>query len=181
MSETVLKGRLCRLRPYRVGDAPAMCAVADDLLVARWMTRAFPYPYTQRDADYWIALATSASHRARHYAIEVAGILAGGIGVEPYGGERSGTAAFGYWLGRAYWGRGVATDAARMLSDYVLGDGTLRRLEARVFAPNVASARVLEKCGFKLEGRLRAFYLDRDDNVCDALVFARLGTGLAQA
>jgi len=176
MSSIVLRGRLCRLRPYRTGDAPAISAVADDFMVARWMTRAFPHPYTQRDADRWIALAAGDTRGGRYYAIDVDGVLAGGIGVEPFGGERSGTAAFGYWLGHAYWGRGIATDAARVLSDHALAGGTLRRLEARVFAPNVASARVLEKCGFKLEARLRGFYLDRDDNVCDALMYARLAT-----
>ncbi len=137
------------------------------------MTRAFPHPYTLRDAVSWITLATS-DISGRYYAIEVDGIVAGGIGVEPYRGERIGAAAFGYWLGQAYWGRGIGTDAARTLSDDALANGNLRRLEARVFAPNVASARVLEKCGFQLEATLRAFYVDRDDNVRDALMFARL-------
>jgi [ribosomal protein S5]-alanine N-acetyltransferase len=155
-----------------------MCAVADDFMVARWMTRAFPHPYTLRDADEWISIATSGP-RGRYYAIEVDGVLAGGIGVEPYRGERSGTAAFGYWLGRAYWGRGIGTDAARTLSDQALSQGRLRRLEARVFAPNVASARVLEKCGFALEGRLHGFYVDREDKVCDALTYGRLATSEA--
>jgi [ribosomal protein S5]-alanine N-acetyltransferase len=170
---TALNGRLCRLRPYRGDDVQAMCAVADDFMVARWMTRAFPHPYTERDAEEWIAIATSDAH-GDYYAIEVDGIVAGGIGVEPFGGERSGTAAFGYWLGRAYWGRGIGSDAARLLSDCALAPGGLRRLEAKIFAPNVASARVLEKSGFQLEGTLRAFYLDRDERICDALAFARL-------
>ncbi len=100
--------------------------------------------------------------------------MAGGIGVEPFGGERSGAAAFGYWLGRRYWGRGIGTDAARMLSDHALASGKLRRLEAAVFAQNVASERVLEKCGFALEARLRNHYVDRQGEACDALLFARL-------
>jgi ribosomal-protein-alanine N-acetyltransferase len=150
-----------------------MCAVADDFMVARWMTRAFPHPYTLRDAEEWIAISTSDA-RGCNYAIDVDGTVAGGIGLEPFGGERSGTAAFGYWLGRAYWGRGIGTDAARTLSDHALSAGRLRRLDARVFAQNVASARVLEKAGFQLEGTLRSFYLDRDDSVCDALAFARV-------
>jgi ribosomal-protein-alanine N-acetyltransferase len=61
-----------------------------------------------------------------------------------------------------------------MLSDNALRNGGLRRLEARVFTENVASARVLEKSGFALEGVLREHYLDRSGNVCDALQFARL-------
>jgi ribosomal-protein-alanine N-acetyltransferase len=60
-----------------------------------------------------------------------------------------------------------------MLSDFALQSGDLRRLEAAVFAPNAASARVLEKCGFTLEGRSREMYLDRDGTVCDGLLFGR--------
>jgi RimJ/RimL family protein N-acetyltransferase len=171
VSASILEGRLCRLRPYRTSDAAALCAVADDYLVARWMTRAFPHPYTQADAEQWLAIATKAV--GRYFAIEVAGVVAGGVGIEPFTGERQGGAAFGYWLGRAYWGRGVGTDAARTLSDHALASG-MRRLEAAVFEDNVASARVLEKCGFEREGRLRGLYVDREGQVCDGLLFARL-------
>ncbi len=140
-------------------------------MVVRWMTRRFPHPYTRADADEWIPIARSA---ALSFAIEVDGSLAGGIGVERLGGERTGSGRFGYWLGRRYWGRGIATDAARTLSDHALGEGGLRRLEATVFAPNVASARVLEKCGFALEATLPGYYLDRDDAVCDGLLYGRV-------
>jgi hypothetical protein len=113
------------VRRYRVEDAAALCAVADDFLVARWMTRAFPHPYTRADADFWVDAASS-DIRQRYFAIEVDGVLAGGIGVEPYGGERSGVAAFGYWLGRRYWGRGIGSEAARSLglrTERRLGEG----------------------------------------------------------
>ncbi|MGA2761326.1 MAG: GNAT family N-acetyltransferase, partial [Candidatus Cybelea sp.] len=90
-----MKGQLCRLRPYRIGDESALCAVADDFEVVRWMTRRFPHPYTLRDAEEWIATAM-ADARGLIVAIEVDGAIA----VEPLEGERSGTALFGYWLGR---------------------------------------------------------------------------------
>jgi alcohol dehydrogenase/propanol-preferring alcohol dehydrogenase len=167
-----LSGKLCRLRSYRSRDASALCAVADDFEVARWMTRRFPHPYALHDAEEWIATAT-ADARGQILAIEVEGTIAGGVGVEPLGRERTGTALFGYWLGRAFWGRGIATEAGRMLSDFALQSGDLRRLEATVFAPNVASARVLEKCGFTLEGRSPELYLDRSGAVCDGLLFGR--------
>ncbi|MGP8101971.1 MAG: GNAT family N-acetyltransferase [Candidatus Cybelea sp.] len=167
-----MNGKLCRLRPYRSGDASAICAVADDFEVVRWMTRRFPHPYTLRDAEEWIAFAM-ADARKQILAIEVDDAIAGGIAVVPLEGERTGTALFGYWLGRAYWGRGIATEAARMLSDFALQSGDLRRLEATVFAPNVASAKVLEKCGFTLEGRSAQLYLNRCGTVCDGLLFGR--------
>ena len=49
-----------------------------------------------------------------------------------------------------------------------------RRAEANVFAPNKASARVLEKCGYTLEARLRSSYLQRDGSPCDELIYGRL-------
>jgi RimJ/RimL family protein N-acetyltransferase len=168
----MMAGELCRLRPYRSGDASALRVVADDFEVARWMVRRFPHPYTLRDAEEWIAIAM-ADPPGQILAIEVDGAIAGGIAVEPHEGERGGTALFGYWLGRAYWGRGIATEAARMLSDFALQTGGLRRLEATVFAPNTASARVLAQCGFALEGRSPGFYVDRSGAVCDGLLFGR--------
>ena len=83
------------------------------------------------------------------FAIEVDGALAGGIGytrrtdVERIGAE------VGYWLGRAFWGRGIATAALRLLTAHAFAaDPELRRLWAVPFARNVASARVLEKAGY---------------------------------
>jgi RimJ/RimL family protein N-acetyltransferase len=152
MTDAVLAGRLCCLRRYRTEDANAIAAIANDFEVARWMTRRFPHPYTLADAEEWIAIA-AANLFGQILAIEVDGAYAGGIAVEPLGGERTGTALFGYWLGRSYWGRGIATEATRLLSDFALQSGNLRRLEATVFAPNVASAKVLAKCGFRSKER----------------------------
>lgn len=173
MNDTVLAGAVCRLRPYRLSDVEAVRANADDPLVSRWMTAAFPSPYRLDDARAWIARAL-ADDAPQHFAIEVDGMHAGGAGVMAMQGELRGSATFGYWLGRAFWGRGIATDAARTLARYGLGPGGFRRLEAMVFAPNVPSARVLEKCGFTLEGCLRDAYVQRDGAICDGLLYARL-------
>ena len=54
----------------------------------------------------------------------------------------------GYWLGRTYWGRGIATMALAEL----LAHDTTRPLHAFVAALNVGSIRVLEKCGFRRVG-----------------------------
>ena len=116
---STLQGSLCRVRPYRLQDVVPLQRLADDPLVARWMTRQFPYPYTQSDAQGWVEMNVSDAGE-RHFAIEVDGSYAGGIGAEPCAGERTGMAYFGYWLGRPYWGRGIATEAARLLSDHVL-------------------------------------------------------------
>ncbi len=62
--------------------------------------------------------------------------------------EQSGEPQVGYWIGREYWGKGVAT---RALSEF-LGHVKARPLYAHVAKHNIASIRVLEKCGFTLCG-----------------------------
>jgi RimJ/RimL family protein N-acetyltransferase len=60
--------------------------------------------------------------------------------------ERDGRRQVGYWIGREFWGRGVATDALLAL----LAEIDTRPLYACVAKQNVASIRVLEKCGFSV-------------------------------
>jgi RimJ/RimL family protein N-acetyltransferase len=66
--------------------------------------------------------------------------------------EQSGQPLVGYWIGRSYWGKGIAT---RALSEF-LGQVAARPLYARVAKHNFASIRVLEKCGFTVAGEERA-------------------------
>jgi RimJ/RimL family protein N-acetyltransferase len=62
--------------------------------------------------------------------------------------EQSGERVVGYWIGREFWGKGVATKALSAFLDQV---GS-RPLYAHVAKHNVASIRVLEKCGFVVSG-----------------------------
>jgi RimJ/RimL family protein N-acetyltransferase len=119
------------------------------------LTDQFPYPYSIEDADEWIEL-TSQQEPSRHFAIEVDGELVGGIGLDPMGGEKRHIAAVGYWLAPSYWGQGIATEALHAMVGYAFETfPQLSRLQASVYGWNPASGRVLEKCGFHLEGTLR--------------------------
>ena len=173
----MLAGTLCRIRPYRRDDAATLPAIADDPWVARWMNPSrFPSPYTRADADAWVRIAM-ADDPPRFFVIEVEGEHAGGIGLDPSSSaELVGVAHIGYWLGRRFWGRGIATDAARALARYAFDARAIRRLETTVYVPNAASARVLEKAGFTLEGRLRSWLTLRDGSVHDGLLYARLAS-----
>jgi RimJ/RimL family protein N-acetyltransferase len=68
------------------------------------------------------------------------GEVAGNIGCW----EQEGRRLVGYWIGREFWGKGLATRALQELT----GEVTQRPLHAWVATSNVASIRVLEKCGF---------------------------------
>jgi RimJ/RimL family protein N-acetyltransferase len=62
--------------------------------------------------------------------------------------QQSGEREVGYWIGKEYWGKGIATKA---LSEF-LSHVTARPLYAHVAKHNIASIRVLEKCGFTISG-----------------------------
>jgi RimJ/RimL family protein N-acetyltransferase len=57
----------------------------------------------------------------------------------------------GYFIGEAYWGSGIATEAVRLLTQYICTLPNMVRIQAKVFSGNLASTRVLEKNGFILE------------------------------
>ena len=67
--------------------------------------------------------------------------------------ERFGKPEVTYWLGKEYWGKGLATKA---LTEF-LGQVKERPVYARVAKDNTASLRVLEKCGFEIAGEDKGF------------------------
>jgi RimJ/RimL family protein N-acetyltransferase len=114
----------------------------------------FPHPYTEDDARHWIA-ACREQEPPRDLAIEVEGQVAGSCGIQLGQGVSAYTGNIGYWLGERHWNRGIATALVRGLLIYIWETFDVQRLEAEVFAWNPASARVLEKNGFELEGTRR--------------------------
>ena len=79
----------------------------------------------------------------------------------------------GVILGRAYWGHGYASEATTALIDDAFTRTDLNRIGSECYADNVASARVLEKCGFVLEGRIRQ-KVRREDHWVDDLIYGLL-------
>jgi RimJ/RimL family protein N-acetyltransferase len=100
------------------------------------------FPARDRDAfmAHWTRLLGDQTEVAM--TILVNGCVAGFVGCWTKDGQR----LVGYWVGQQYWGKGVAT---KMLSMF-LGRVADRPLRAHVAKHNVASIRVLEKCGFAL-------------------------------
>lgn len=168
--EAVLAGDGFVLRPWRADDAVSLQRHADDAEVSRFLSDRFPFPYTAADAAAFLA-GPASSGLVR--AIEIDGAAVGGIGAEPGHDIFRLTASVGYWLGRAYWGRGLMRRAVDHWSMHLLARYPFERLEARVAAANPASARMLEHAGFHLEGRQRRAMVKRGE-ILDVLVYVRL-------
>ena len=103
---------------------------------------AFPARDEKAFAEHWERLKANDSAVSR--TIVADGQVAGDIG----SWDDEGTRMVGYWLGREFWGRGIATEALRQFVEVV----EERPLSASVAEHNVASIRVLEKCGFVAVG-----------------------------
>ncbi len=162
----------CRLRRWRDGDQPSLVQHANDEGVARWLRDGFPHPYTAADADGWVDHAGTAL-AGLVFAIDVDGKAVGSVGLMPGADVFAWSAEVGYWLGRAFWGRGLAPLALAALSAHALGPMGYLRLYAGVFAGNERSARVLAKCGYELEGVRRAAVVKRG-TMYDEAVWVRL-------
>jgi len=142
------------LRAWREGDDASLVRHADNRNVWRNLRDRFPSPYTAADAKEWIRAAGAESPVA-NFAIVVSGEAIGGIGLRLGTDIFRRSAEIGYWLGEPFWGRGIATEAVRAVSQYAFESFDLCRLEAGVFEWNPASMRVLEKAGYSREGRTR--------------------------
>jgi RimJ/RimL family protein N-acetyltransferase len=150
-----LAGRRCALRRWRTSDAISLVHHANNLNVARHLRDRFPHPYTRDDA-YSFLRAASAADPQTNFAIEVGGEAAGGFGYVPGNDVERYSAEVGYWLGEDCWGKGIATEAVDLFTNYAFSELGLLRLFALPLADNAASIRVLEKAGFASEGVLRS-------------------------
>ncbi|KAF2086271.1 acyl-CoA N-acyltransferase [Saccharata proteae CBS 121410] len=155
-----------QIRPYSPHDAAATAAAAASPSIGRYMSNAFPTPYTLSSASSWIALVLAEPAKPDWLITLPAphdGTVIGAIGLKPGRDTGARSAELGYWLAERWWGRGVMSAAVRAFARWVFGgegwraDGGegIERLEARVVVGNVGSGRVLEKCGFRRVGVLR--------------------------
>jgi [ribosomal protein S5]-alanine N-acetyltransferase len=163
---------LCVVRNWRRSDKSSLVKFGNNRKIWRNLTDSCPSPYRPSDADDWLDCMAQLNP-CTHYAIEVDGLAVGGIGVVILKGSYAKTGEFGYWLGEPYWGKGIATAAARGVVAYMFQALELERLESGVFIWNQASMRVLEKVGFEKEGIARRSIL-KDGQLVDRAMYALL-------
>ena len=130
------------------GDQDRWVALADDYDIWANLDDSFPHPYTREDAEEWVALQ-STKDPPEHFAIYDAEGPIGGIGINKERGDAPGSAELGYLVGKPFWGRGIATSAAKAVTVYGFETLGLDRIFARVKKSNAASTRVLEKAGYQ--------------------------------
>jgi 8-oxo-dGTP diphosphatase len=159
------------LRRLVPGDAPAVTRLVNDYSVAGNLARV-PFPYREELAREWIASAAELveSGEAFHLAITQAGALVGCIGLTL---KRSATPEIGYWIGRKFWGQGLAREAGEGLLNWAETHLGITEVEASALTDNLASQAVLRHLGFVQEGTAVQPFLSRNRNMPVAM-FRRL-------
>jgi 8-oxo-dGTP diphosphatase len=150
-----LKTKRLTLRPLHANDAEALHRLVNDWEVTRTLAE-IPYPYPRDLADEWIASTVADLADGTAYHLAITGkegrkeTLVGVVGLRVDSARRIGR--LGYWVGRAYWNHGVATEAVQRLTSWAFANLSLDMIEADVTEGNDASCKVLRRIGFQETG-----------------------------
>ena len=145
------------LRTLEKEELPRLVQLLGEWDVARWLS-VVPFPYTQKDAeDFYADMKLSADAGQPEFfalALKTDGLLIGGVGLHPPRNANAlpGEIEIGYWLGRYYWGRGLASEAAAAVRDIGFARSETRMLGACTALNNHASQKVLRKIGLREQG-----------------------------
>jgi len=142
------------IRDFTAADADAVYAYGSDPAVVRYMDFPRSTPEgTRAHIARCIELALAQPRRWYDMAIALraTGEIIGGIALDVFDREH-GEAAFSYLLNRSAWGQGYATEALTEMVRFGFAVLGLQRIADSCDVENTASARVMEKCGFQLEG-----------------------------
>ena len=170
MTPEELIGPRVLLRPFLLEDVPAVLAYASDPEVTRHLEwDAYDDPATA-EAFIRSTHTGGATWVARAIVLRETGRVIGGADLRIVS-PRDHRAEIGYGLARAYWGRGLATEAAGLLLHFGFEQLGLVRIQALCAVDNARSARTLERLGMSREGRL-AQYRWKADGPHDHYLFA---------
>jgi len=163
------------LRPWSMDDLDNLVRFANNKKIADNLSDAFPHPYSREDGIAYITAhqAGVVPQPGSVFAIEVNGIACGSIGIFPQTDLHRKNAEIGYWLAEDYWGRGIITEAIERIIEFGFKTFDINRIFARTFSTNLASQRVLEKAGMKLEARFEKS-LFKNGQFLDELVYSTL-------
>jgi|WetSurMetagenome_2_1015567.scaffolds.fasta_scaffold583321_1 [ribosomal protein S5]-alanine N-acetyltransferase len=144
------------IRDYKKLDLKSLEKNINDLDISRNLL-VVPYPYTKKDAEWWISHCKEEmqkSPRSKYsFAIELKSerMLVGGIGLDKVD-LYQGTAEVGYWLGKKYWRQGLMSEALGQVVQFAFEELKLRRIDLNAFVENTASNELAKKFGFVYEG-----------------------------
>jgi [ribosomal protein S5]-alanine N-acetyltransferase len=157
------------LRPFQTGDVADTLAYRDDEEFARFLTH-IPLPFTKQHSEAFVRLNISEPwDTSPTFAVVLEGKVIGTVNLEVNPATR--TAMLGYAIGRAWWGQGIATEAARAAVTWSIVTFNLSRIWASTDVRHVKSQRVMEKLGMRRESLQPAHHQGRNGESIDEVVY----------
>jgi ribosomal-protein-alanine N-acetyltransferase len=167
-----LKSGDVELRVLRESDALRLVELADNEKISENLRDAFPHPFTLQDAEKFIHKAMK-QEVPTSFAIEYKGEYVGNIGLKIGEDVHRKTAEIGYFIGESYWNKGIATIALQMITDYGFRELDIVRIHTGIFEFNIASQRVMEKCGFNIDGIFKKSIFKKD-RIWDEIRYSKI-------
>jgi ribosomal-protein-alanine N-acetyltransferase len=146
-----LQGNGFVIRGWKKGDEISLQRNADNPNISGCLLDRFPSPYTMEAAQFWVDHQLYQDPLV-NFAITINDEVVGVIGLEPREDVYRKTALLGYWLSEELWGKGIITEAVKLITAYAFANLDIIRIQAGVLSKNPASMRVLEKAGYQKEG-----------------------------
>ena len=166
------------IRDWRIDDAPSIVKYANNREIWINLRDGFPYPYQLPDAENFLSKVAQQNPRTV-FAIANDKEAIGSIGLKLGEDVHRFTAEMGYWLAEPFWNKGIMSEVVIRFADFAFEKFKLNRIFAGPYIGNSASARVLEKAGFVLEGTLRASVF-KDGKVLDQFLYAKIRQGITE-
>ena len=151
------------LRLPTMADAERVTLMLDNFAVSGNLSRV-PYPYQLTDAKAYLRSRRSdVAPEETGFAIDLPGV--GFIGQVGFHRDHRGNTVLGYYIGQPFWGRGIMTEAARAVVDWLFEASDARRVVSGVFHFNRPSLAIQRKLGFVETGTSMLHCLARGEDV----------------
>jgi [ribosomal protein S5]-alanine N-acetyltransferase len=152
-------------------DAQLLASYFDNANIWNNVRDYIPHPYTVEDAEKFITTQASIE-LTQNFAVLSNEEVVGGIGIILGEDVYKMNVELGYWVAEAFSGAGIATEAVRLMTEYIFQTFLVNRIIASVFEYNKTSMRVLEKNGYFLETVRRKGIL-KNDYLYDEFVWVK--------
>ena len=172
MKSRIIESEIFRLRPIKNSDIDSIVKYTNDRSVTRHTF--IPYPNTIESVTAFLSSSRIAERKGTglNFGIEYkeSGEIIGSVGFTVIN-KNFRRGEFGYWLAKKYRNQGIMTEATELVVRHAFTKLKLKRIHAFVDPDNVASIKVLEKCGFENEGLLKKF-IKQNNRYKDMYIFA---------
>lgn len=160
------------IQKWKMEDAEKLQQLCDQA-DRRYLSDRLPHPYTLQNATEWIqyALQQEKAQKGIFRSIVVHHHIVGNISIERKEDVRCLEGEIGFLLDKTYWSNSITSKAVDLICKEAYKQLPLQRISALVYAPNIASRKVLEKNQFVLEGILRKAIF-KDGKIYDACLYA---------